>query len=192
MKPNVFVLTTGLLTIMLAGVGAILYHSNARITRLEAELDRRQEAMVRKSPVENSGGDKGAKPKQPARWLYEAAGKGDVPTLRKILDENPDLVNSTPGNNHATPLHNACVSGQAGTVEELLRSGANINVQNDLGFTPVHDAISKGSGAVLVILLNEKANWTLKNKMGQTPLMYALARKKTELVEILKQYGVNE
>ena len=57
--------------------------------------------------------------------LHEAAASGDLDTLKRELDRNPDAVN-TPDENLWTPLHEAARGGDLSTVEFLVEHGANI------------------------------------------------------------------
>uniref|UniRef100_A0A3P9DIE1 Uncharacterized protein n=1 Tax=Maylandia zebra TaxID=106582 RepID=A0A3P9DIE1_9CICH len=43
-----------------------------------------------------------------------------------------------------TPLHLACSFGHRDVVEELLKAGADVNLQNNLGDTPLHKAAYAG------------------------------------------------
>ncbi|KAH8061902.1 ATPase [Aureococcus anophagefferens] len=57
--------------------------------------------------------------------LHAAAANGDVDTLRRELERDPDAVNA-PDENLWTPLHEAARAGDLETVEFLVEHGANI------------------------------------------------------------------
>ncbi|KAH8082930.1 ATPase [Aureococcus anophagefferens] len=70
--------------------------------------------------------------------LHAAAANGDVDTLRRELERDPDAVNA-PDENLWTPLHEAARAGDLETVEFLVEHGANIA-----------DTTISGSSALLV------------------------------------------
>uniref|UniRef100_A0A3B4Y8T5 Uncharacterized protein n=1 Tax=Seriola lalandi dorsalis TaxID=1841481 RepID=A0A3B4Y8T5_SERLL len=43
-----------------------------------------------------------------------------------------------------TPLHLACYFGHRDVVEELLKAGADVNLQDNMGDTPLHKAADTG------------------------------------------------
>jgi ankyrin repeat protein len=81
--------------------------------------------------------------------IMDAASRGDVDKVRKILKQKPFLVNAKNANG-ATPLHMAANPLSSGpirafgnypeTVSLLLNSGAEVNTKDNDGSTPLHDA----------------------------------------------------
>lgn len=84
-----------------------------------------------------------------AGGIIDAASRGDVDKVKKILSQKPDLVNARDSNG-ATPLHmaanplskglNRAFGNYPETVSLLLQSGAEVNAKNKDGDTPLHDA----------------------------------------------------
>lgn len=66
--------------------------------------------------------------------LLQAVERRDQMSVKKILEQKPDLVN--PKENITTPLHIAAQNGDASMIELLLAYGANINAQNEQGKIP--------------------------------------------------------
>lgn len=90
---------------------------------------------------------------------------------------------STLGEKGSTLLHGACHIGNAGVAELLIRLGAKLDLQNDVGNTPLHMLMEKPSFStskknvrpLLDLLLPFKHVLEIKNKEGQTPLDKALS-----------------
>lgn len=84
-----------------------------------------------------------------AEGIMDASSRGDVDKVRKILSQNPDLVNTKDAGG-ATPLHTAANPMSRGfigafgnyreTVSLLLNSGAEVNARDNDGDTPLHAA----------------------------------------------------
>uniref|UniRef100_A0A8C8JY43 Oxysterol-binding protein n=1 Tax=Oncorhynchus tshawytscha TaxID=74940 RepID=A0A8C8JY43_ONCTS len=68
-----------------------------------------------------------------------------------------------------TPLHLACYYGHKDVVEELLKAGADVNLQNSMGDTPLHKAALAGRKEVVLLLLRYDASSTIINGKAQIP-----------------------
>ncbi|XP_055739446.1 oxysterol-binding protein-related protein 1-like [Salvelinus fontinalis] len=68
-----------------------------------------------------------------------------------------------------TPLHLACYFGHKDVVEELLKAGADVNLQNSMGDTPLHKAALTGRKEVVLLLLRYDASSTIINGKAQIP-----------------------
>ncbi|XP_063741965.1 oxysterol-binding protein-related protein 1-like isoform X2 [Eleginops maclovinus] len=68
-----------------------------------------------------------------------------------------------------TPLHLACYSGHRDAVEELLKAGADANLQNDMGDTPLHKAAFAGRKEIVLLLLRYDACSNIINGTAQIP-----------------------
>jgi hypothetical protein len=80
-------------------------------------------------------------PSDKADALWEAARKGDVPTVKKLLDEGVDV--DTKFRYGATALSYACDRGNLDVVKILLERGADVNVKDTFyGATPLTWAAS--------------------------------------------------
>ncbi|KAL6597063.1 hypothetical protein ACP70R_047197 [Stipagrostis hirtigluma subsp. patula] len=88
--------------------------------------------------------------------LRKAAEKGDVVSLTKLLDSNPNLV-YTVTNNQDTALHIAARAGHVAVIKHLLQyMGKNVELilsQNHDGDTPLHLALSARNVAVIECLI---------------------------------------
>jgi ankyrin repeat protein len=80
--------------------------------------------------------------------IHEAAEKGDVATLKVLLERNPELINGKDFYGE-TSLHYACVRGHIDVVEFLIKKGANLHVKDNDEFSPLHFATGSGHKEVV-------------------------------------------
>jgi uncharacterized protein len=147
--------------------------------------------------------------------IHEAAQTGDVATLRRLLQSEPQLITTT---NQAgeTPLRLAARNRQADAVETLLAAGAAWDEASAamLGRAPVleqliqkrraalhtvaygqpllHLAVESGSVAAVETLLAAGASLAAENRVGISPLGAALLGDQTEVVTFLRARGARE
>jgi len=123
--------------------------------------------------------------------LHLAAGKGDLPTVEKLVAQGADIfaLDSKMG---VSVLHKAVYSGNAAIVDFLLQHGALINLQSPSnGDTPLHDAIYFKSGddlSVIKTLLAHNPTMAIKNRAGLTPLDSAKVLQDQKVVQLLEGY----
>ena len=83
--------------------------------------------------------------------LHHAAGKGDIPEIRRLLDAGMDIERRTADG--STPLHYAAYYAQPDAASALIALDADINAQSTDGTTPLHDAVwSRHSPTIQVFL----------------------------------------
>ncbi|XP_023282967.1 oxysterol-binding protein-related protein 1-like [Seriola lalandi dorsalis] len=68
-----------------------------------------------------------------------------------------------------TPLHLACYFGHRDVVEELLKAGADVNLQDNMGDTPLHKAADTGRKEIVLLLLRYDACANIINGTAQIP-----------------------
>jgi len=90
-----------------------------------------------------------------------------------------------------TDLHKAALVGNAERVKELLKKGANPNVQDEYGWTPLHEAAYKGHVDVVELLLEHGADPNIQSKNGLTPLHEAAYKGHVDVVELLLEHGAD-
>ena len=97
-----------------------------------------------------------------------AVESGDVHTLKKLIAEDPQLVNKTTADNPRTLLHTLCDypahrPRSRESAEILIRSGADVNTRakfegkTDPGETPLHWAASSDDAEMIEVLLDSGA-----------------------------------
>lgn len=107
-----------------------------------------------------------------AEDIHEAAKTGDLDHLKKILSENPSLVNS-PDKDKMTPLHHAIDAGNLKAASLLISHGADVNAVNFKTETPLHIAAYEGNAGAVRLLLEHNADPTMREMRDRIPLFLA-------------------
>ncbi len=131
--------------------------------------------------------------------IYFAAEKGNTNQLAQYLISgakvNEPIICYPAGHRYASLLHIALGAGQLGTVDFLLKRGANPNQTDWEGNTPLMRAIRRGQdevgGEMLKALLKAGADPNFKDssEYGWTPLIWAADLKEPEMVKTLLASG---
>ena len=84
----------------------------------------------------------------------------------------------------------ACVTcGRGSVVDLLLRRGANVDVQNEIGWNALMSAAFEGNVALVRRLLEWRARTDLQNHNGNTALSIARQRRHIDIVRLLYESG---
>lgn len=124
-----------------------------------------------------------------AEDILSAARAGDTVAVAKFLEANPDAVNARHSFSRRTPLQFATEKDHLDVAELLLKKGADINAQDNMGFTALHWAVDCQQRDVVEFLLANKARIDLQDKQGQTPLHCTVWNRNTDLAELLISHG---
>jgi uncharacterized protein len=92
-----------------------------------------------------------------------------------------------------TPLALACINGNGGLIERLLKAGADANAPlSDLGETPLMMAARTGNAAAVKVLLDHGADVNAVEKVkGQTALMWAASERHAAAAMALIEHGAD-
>jgi RNA polymerase sigma factor (sigma-70 family) len=101
--------------------------------------------------------------------LVRAAGAGDVPLVRSLLDAGADPDGACGCAGAETPVWAATVAGAAGVVAELLARGAQPDAAAFRGATPLHVAAQRGRHDIARLLRAAGAGADLRDAAGRTP-----------------------
>ncbi|XP_077413203.1 oxysterol-binding protein-related protein 1-like isoform X2 [Vanacampus margaritifer] len=109
--------------------------------------------------------------------LLESAKDGSSSRVRLLLESRFDQISSlnincrskSKGSSGWTPLHLACYHGNREVVDELLKAGADVNMQDENGNTPLHKAASTGRKEIVLLLLRYDASASVINGTAQIP-----------------------
>jgi hypothetical protein len=122
--------------------------------------------------------------------LHEAAEKGDVEIISKLLSLNAevDCINDS----GETPLYQAALGGKTAAVLRLIEANADVTIaSSDILATPLHAAAQLGDIDAVRALINEGANVGAKLSDGRTPLYLGVLFDKIPVVRFLLQQGAD-
>ena len=116
--------------------------------------------------------------------LHIAAFEGFLEVCEAILDYGVSTDLNIANKRMETPLHLACKAGHKKLVQLLIRSGAEVNSQDQNSDSPLHIASRHGRSDLVSWLLTKQADPTLKNKNGLT----ACEEGPEEVQEVFRRY----
>lgn len=123
--------------------------------------------------------------------LFMAADRGDIETVRTLLDTGADVQTRDPYDG-MSPLHAAASSGELVVIDELLRRGADIEAASDTHLTPLHYAISaRSENPAIAHLLLRGASANPRSEDGSSALQFAVQGGSAALVELLLHHGAD-
>ena len=116
--------------------------------------------------------------------LYIAAKTGDIALVNLLLSAKSD-VNSRDDDGR-TALH-AASRRLEGTrhMDLLISHGADVDIQDNLGYRPLHDSVCSNEAASMHFLLDKGANINAANNYGQDSLMLAVAYNSHDALRLL-------
>ncbi|XP_054632489.1 ankyrin repeat and SOCS box protein 13 isoform X2 [Dunckerocampus dactyliophorus] len=88
-----------------------------------------------------------------------------------------------------TAVHEAAAQGRAVQLQQLIESGAAVNMVAIDSITPLHEACIQGHTQCVRLLLGAGAQVDARNIDGSTPLCDACAAGSLECVKVLLEYG---
>lgn len=120
--------------------------------------------------------------------LMRASAKGDLETVKKLLNEGVD-VNATDMHGR-TALIEAAWSGNASIAELLVQKGAEVNAADSAGYTALMRASEEGHLSLVKTLIKNGADVNARGKVrGTTSLMLAAENGHKEIIKILIDSG---
>lgn len=81
------------------------------------------------------------------RVLVEAASDGNLPVVKRTLDQDEGLIDACDRDSR-TPLHHACTEGQLEVVKHLLGRHARVDRHDRWGFQPLYYALLGGHSII--------------------------------------------
>lgn len=122
--------------------------------------------------------------------LTEAAAEGKTNDVIQLLESGSISINGKDANRQ-TALYRAATLGKSQTVRELLKRGADCNIESAEQKTPLYTAVSQGHPAIVELLLQSGAQVDDFGPDEVTALHLAVRQKSFALLVILLRYGAN-
>uniref|UniRef100_A0A8D3E4I9 Oxysterol-binding protein n=1 Tax=Scophthalmus maximus TaxID=52904 RepID=A0A8D3E4I9_SCOMX len=128
--------------------------------------------------LSRTGGREAMEADAPEDQLLLFAKRGSCAHIRRLLRSRVDDrdasvdINCTsrcPPSAGWTALHMACYFGHRDVVDELLKAGADVNLQNNMGDTALHKAAYTGRKEIVLLLLRYDACANIINGTAQIP-----------------------
>lgn len=126
----------------------------------------------------------------PAMTIHKAAYNGYLGALRILLDANAD-IDSRYGEWCSTALHLAAEQGHTDIVGFLLKSGASVDLKNDLDKTPLWLAVYEGHNQISKMLLDAGASPSPWGTEHEPLLFAAVGNGSVDIVASLLEAGAN-
>jgi len=124
-----------------------------------------------------------------AGQMLDALRRGDRAAFQKLIHDNPGNINKK-GPAGSTPLMYAALYGDVDSVRQLIKLGANPNLQNEAGATALMWATDNLE--VVTELVNHGADVNAKSGDSRTPLLVASSRYgAAPVVKFLLDHGAN-
>nr|GLL25871.1 serine/threonine-protein phosphatase 6 regulatory ankyrin repeat subunit C-like [Ipomoea trifida] len=126
------------------------------------------------------------------RMVFEVALKGDVESLKRLLDEDPLALERSMASVYSdTPLHVAAMLGYQDFANEILRRKPQLAKElNSNQSSPLHLAAAMGhAGVVRCLLLADRGMCKTRDRDGLTPFHLAAVKGR---VEVLKELMMSD
>jgi RNA polymerase sigma factor (sigma-70 family) len=129
--------------------------------------------------------------------VWMAALKGDLDRVRRLIDEDPSLLNQnsetkTGYGGNGTPLANAASGGHMDVVKFLLDRGADPNVPQEHAAphgAPLYKAVINGDYEMAKLLLEHGAHPNQPMESSADTVWIAIRDRNTRILELLGSYG---
>ncbi|XP_020774936.1 kinase D-interacting substrate of 220 kDa B isoform X1 [Boleophthalmus pectinirostris] len=121
--------------------------------------------------------------------LFGYVEEENLPAIKAHLDKFRDVDSRS--DNGQTPLMVASEQGNLEIVQELIRRGANVNLDDIDSWTSLICAAKEGHIEVVQELLENGANLEHRDMGGWTALMWAAYKGRTEVARLLLEKGAN-
>ena len=126
--------------------------------------------------------------------LYKAISEDNVDKVKKLLEEEPELVNFRDENRGRTPLFQAVEAGNLEIVKLFIYKGADANIIDKHNIRPISYAVCGKNKEIIALLIDNGAEvniWTGGSLLGSTILRKAIAIEDKEILDLLISKGAD-
>jgi ankyrin repeat protein len=123
--------------------------------------------------------------------VHRAARSGSTGAVRALVAAGAD-INSVAMTDGDTPLTIAAIHGHSALVADLIKAGANVNIQNLNKRTALMHAAASGDVASVRALIQAGADVNAVENNGGTALAWAKGRGHQEIVDMLVKAGARK
>jgi hypothetical protein len=123
-----------------------------------------------------------------AEPIVDAAKIGDLKSVQRILEQDPDKLNATDKEKY-TALHWACMRGHWDLAQYLIEKGADLNIKGGDGGTPLQWTVHHDYVEIVKLMIGKGAQLNSQNQWGMTELHTAIWRGNIHVVEYLLDQG---
>jgi len=116
--------------------------------------------------------------------IHQAAMQGDLAAVKKLLEQNPALLEARDDDEGVTPLAYAAGFGRMEVLEFLVARGADVNARDPRGLSALLLTVYTGQLQALRFLLDKGADVKSPGPSGMRPLHFA-ARERAEIAGLL-------
>ena len=128
--------------------------------------------------------------KKPLPSMHIAAGYGNLPAVRALLETGEDVNKEEPELGQ-TALHIAACFDKPVTLKVLIEAGADVNAQCSDGATSLYSAAQEDNPMIVMELIKAGADVNLARHDGATPLHMAAQRGHEGCAAMLIQAGAD-
>jgi len=138
----------------------------------------------------NAGANVNEKNSSGETVILEACKNGSYLMTKILISLGADL-NTSKVYDGRSPLIHACANDYLDIIEMLVKNGANVNVDDDVGKNALIFSCCKGNIKAVNILIKAGAVLNSKTNIGWTPLMYASAKGANDIITLLVSKGAH-
>jgi ankyrin repeat protein len=106
--------------------------------------------------------------------------------LKLCVDRGGDV--NWPNRSGESPIHYACLRGNAAAVRFLVDEKCNVNILNRLGETGLHYAVRASHIDIVRVLLAAGADPTIRSEAQHTPISVAISKGLKDITELISEY----
>ena len=117
----------------------------------------------------------------------------DVDELKNIVpsEVDPNAMTYSEDNQVHSLLMCAAFHGAVECAKYLIKSGANVNQKNFMGYSALHWAAYSGRTETIRLLVDNQAKLEIKTQDGKTPLHIAASRGHIQFIKVILELGAD-